>query len=232
MSSLFFSSGTSGKVPKQIIYSPEDHKVMRKAIKHVYEVMPVNNGVVFQMLPAFPNLGFHFAKLYEEVAPIPVLHTAGVLGLKKILQLAELAKPVCLVGLIADVKKVEQMMSEQTKENLHTICVANGCALKDREYFMNKGYNFHMTYGFSEAKMAWVSDKEHQGYQVFKDCGRTFKVIDNELVMFSPDYPDGHRTGDLGEIIYEDDERQVIDIDIARIDGKVKYAVCKLGLKK
>jgi len=65
---------------------------------------------------------------------------------------------------------------------------------------------------------------------VFKDCDTHFETRDGELILYSPDYPEGYPTGDLGIIEEDNDEYQMIGIDILRKDGRIKHIVCKRGV--
>jgi hypothetical protein len=162
-----------------------------------------------------------------------MVHTGGfiITPIQKVLAIMEQIKPTSILAMDVQIKEILSLANKEQIGNLKTLIIANGCIKENRQKYLDMGYKVQMTYGFSEARMAWMSDKDMTGYYVFKDSGCTFKEDNGELVLFSRHYPDGYHTGDKSQIIKETDEYQVIGLDIARFDGVIKSeAVCLKGL--
>jgi hypothetical protein len=226
MGTMLFSSGTSGGKKKVIICNNGDLKRQRIAMSHFWDDCP-SKGIVVNTLPAYPNLGYHFAKMYEEFCNYPIVNTGGLLQDYKLFNLISELNPYLVIGQNVDIKKIIELV-----KGIKIVVIANGCPKQDRKYYKSLGIEVRMTYGLSEAKMAWLSDKELEGYLVYKDSDCHFTVENDELVLFSPDYPNGYYTGDCGTIICETDDYQKIGIDINRKDGITKEQVigCGAGL--
>lgn len=227
MSTILFSSGTSGKTPKPIVYSNEDLKTMRTAMSHFWDLCPCN-GITLNIIPAFPNLGFHFAKIYEEFSIYPTVSTGGiqVLGVEKHFGLIRDLKPTMIIGTEDIVKELVEFSDPNDLINLKVVVIANGVDKDKIEWFKKRGIEVRATYGFTEAKMAWLTNKNYlEGYYVYKDCGVSFKNSeDGELIFYSKDYIDGYFTGDIGKVTDYGDY-QIIDFLIKRKDGKSKKII-------
>ena len=227
MSNLLFSSGTSGNKQKAIIFSNEEIKTMRKAMGHFWDLCPCG-GITLNIIPAFPNLGFHFAKIYEEFSLFPTLSTGGIqiLGVEKHLNLIQELKPTMIIGTEDVVKELIEFSKKEGLINLKIVVIANGISEEAIEWFKERNIEIRATYGFSEARMAWLTGKDYsKGYFIYKDCGVSFKNSDDgELIFYSKNYPDGYLTGDIGRVTdYED--YQIIDFLIKRKDGKSKKII-------
>jgi phenylacetate-coenzyme A ligase PaaK-like adenylate-forming protein len=231
MSTSYFSSGTTDGKPKEVLYSQEDLINMEKGMKHNYEQCP-SDGVVLNLLPAFgltsrPHMAFQFMKIYEKFCPSNVVSTGGlrILNVEQTLDLMEEIKPQAIVSMEKTAKELILKSDSETLANLKNIICTNGLSVEGAEWFESQGFSPWATYGLTEARMAFLTEKNWKdGYVIHKDCGVEFKEEDGELVLYSENYPKGFKTGDLGTV--EDfGDYQKIGFIIRRKNGTEKFEI-------
>lgn len=232
---VLYSSGSSGKSAKPVIYTIGDKEIMRRCIERFWEIQKVS-GTYYNLLPFAPHLGFYLGALIGEVFGALTINTGGGkhVSSEKTVGIMQSFPPEIITGSPVYTLKVLNLAKEYgvNLDNMKWIIGANG--INDEFILECKKLCpeaiIYATYGFTEARCAWITCNDLScGYHVFSESGYfTIDSKNNELIYYSDHYPDGFRTGDEGIIL--DGETcpncgkncQRIGFKIKRLDGMPK----------
>ncbi|MDD2807218.1 MAG: AMP-binding protein [Patescibacteria group bacterium] len=232
---LLFSSGTSGKSAKPIIYTMEDKINMEKCISR-FSMIHKQAGVYYNLLPFAPHLGYYLGAMYGEITGSLTINTGGGKHVtsEKTINIMKSFPPEMIAGLPGYILKTLNLAKENNVDlsRMKLIIGANGINNKfiQESRMLCPGTIIYATYGFTEARVAWTTcDDLSCGYHVFTESGK-FEVdsLNNELIFYSNHYPEGFRTGDVGTILEGEscpncgNKCQRVGFEIKRLDGMVK----------
>lgn len=232
---LVFSSGTSGKPAKPILYTLKDFSTLKRGIKRFFEIYK-NSGIFYNLLPFAPHLAFYFAAMYGEASGSLMVNTGGGkhMTTEKTVSIMKNSKPEIIAGIPFYIIKVLEHANEEGVD-LSKVAVVIGANGIDDDFVKEvktlcPNAVIYATYGFTEARCAWTTCNELSlGYHVFPESGRFERDNGNgELIFYSYNYPNGFRTGDKGEILGGEicpncgQECQRIGFKIERLDGMKK----------
>ena len=209
-----FLTSTTGRSaePVPFIYTQHDLDRLTLAGQRIVEVVgATEDDRLINMFPYAPHLAFwlgHYATTYSSLFCIS---SGGgkVMGTEGNIRLMAKTKPSALIGMPTFLYHLLQQAGDEgrTCETLRMLIlggekVPDGMRQKLRELAMKLGakhVDVVATYGFTEAKMAWVEcpfphDGPSPGYHLTPDMA-IFEIIDPDTGEVQPD-------GAPGEIVY------------------------------
>ncbi|MFA6422670.1 MAG: AMP-binding protein [Candidatus Buchananbacteria bacterium] len=232
---LLFSSGTSGKSAKPILYTADDKKNMEICISRFYEIHK-QNGTYYNLLPFAPHLGYYLGAMYGEITGSLTINTGGGKHVtsEKTVGIMRSFPPEMIAGLPGYILKVLNLSKKNNIDlsQVKLIIGANGINdkfIKECKLLCPNAV-IYATYGFTEARVAWTTCNDSScGYHVFPESGR-FEIdpVNSELIFYSNHYLDGFHTGDEGIILEGETcsncgkKCQRLGFEIKRLDGMVK----------
>ena len=208
---IFFTATTgrtAGQVP--FVYSHHDLMRLKESGRRLFELgeMVPGKDTLLNVFPYAPHLAFWVVYYGAEVSKVPGFHSGGgkVLGTDRILNLISSLKPTAIVGVPGYIYHLLRIASEKGLDLSSISLVALGAERttpghrqKFREFLKTGGakdINVLSTYGFTEARMAFMEciGGEGQGYHLYPDMG-IFEMINPETLEPVPD-------GNAGEVVF------------------------------
>lgn len=208
---VFFTATTgrsAGQVP--FVYSSVDVLRLKETGKRMYNVAGMIQGqdTMLNLFPYAPHLAFWAVYTGSEASGVPGFHSGGgkTLGTDRILNLIQSLKPTVIAGVPGYVYHLLRIASESNLDLSSIKTVALGAERTTQGHrdkfksFLESGgatnTNILSTYGFTEAKMAFIEcpEGDQMGYHLYPDMG-IFEIID-------PDTGEILKNGEPGEIVY------------------------------